>query len=54
MSSQQDYDGRVVDRMENYSKFWQKDLNKEEDVDNQNRLENYTEVVNGTPCLLSG
>lgn len=40
-------DGRIQNRIENYSKFWQKDPNKEQDVDNQNRLESYTEVVNG-------
>jgi len=40
-------DGRVQNRVENYSKFWQKDLNKEQDVDNKHRLDSYTEVVNG-------
>ena len=40
-------DGRVADRMENYTKFWQQDPKKEQDVDNENRLHSYTEVVNG-------
>ena len=40
-------DGRVQNRVENYSKFWQKDLHKEQDVDNKHRLDSYTEVVNG-------
>lgn len=44
-------DGRVADRMENYTKFWQQDPNKEQGVDNENRLHSYTEVVNGKNSL---
>ena len=44
-------DGRVANRMENYTKFWQKDPNKEQGVDNENRLHSYTEVVNGKDFL---
>jgi len=44
-------DGRVADRMENYTKFWQQDPKKEQDVDTENRLHNYTEVVNGKHSL---
>lgn len=40
-------DGRVDNRIENYTKFWQKDVNKESEVDNENRLDSYTDVVNG-------
>jgi sterol 24-C-methyltransferase len=40
-------DGRVGSRIENYSDFWQKDTAKEAQVDSDNRLENYTDVVNG-------
>jgi len=40
-------DGRVTNRVENYTKFWQKDLSKEEDAHNEHRLNSYTEVVNG-------
>jgi len=40
-------DGRVGSRIENYSDFWQKDTAKEDQVDSDNRLENYTDVVNG-------
>ena len=40
-------DGRQKDRIENYTKFWQKDTSNESEVDNENRLENYTDVVNG-------
>lgn len=40
-------DGRVQNRIENYSKFWQKDPNKEQDIHNKSRLNSYTEVVNG-------
>ena len=47
MSSDQLADGRVGSRVENYASFWNKDLKKETDSDNQNRLESYTDVVNG-------
>ncbi|KIJ98782.1 hypothetical protein K443DRAFT_133298 [Laccaria amethystina LaAM-08-1] len=40
-------DGRIDNRIENYTKFWQKDLKKEESADNDHRLDSYTDVVNG-------
>ncbi|THH00982.1 hypothetical protein EW026_g1641 [Hermanssonia centrifuga] len=40
-------DGRQENRMENYTKFWQNDTSKEKEVDTSNRLDSYTEVVNG-------
>ncbi|OBZ67859.1 Sterol 24-C-methyltransferase erg6 [Grifola frondosa] len=40
-------DGRVGKRIENYTGFWQKDLNKEGKADTDNRVENYTDVING-------
>ncbi|KAF8962547.1 delta-sterol C-methyltransferase [Flammula alnicola] len=40
-------DGRVENRVENYTKFWHKDPTKEQEADNENRLDSYTEVVNG-------
>lgn len=40
-------DGRHQDRMEAYTKFWQNDMSKEQDVDKANRLSSYTDVVNG-------
>lgn len=40
-------DGRQKDRIENYTKFWQKDIANEGKVDTDNRLDGYTEVVNG-------
>ncbi|KDR80243.1 hypothetical protein GALMADRAFT_242548 [Galerina marginata CBS 339.88] len=40
-------DGRVQNRVENYTKFWKKDPTKEQDEDNDKRIESYTEVVNG-------
>ena len=46
-------DGRVQNRIENYNQFWQKDLNKEDEQGNKNRLEQYTEVVNGTSSRLA-
>lgn len=47
MASTQD-DGRVGSRIENYAGFWQKDIKKEAKVDSDVRLENYTDVINGT------
>jgi sterol 24-C-methyltransferase len=47
MSSTQLDDGRIGSRIENYSGFWQKDINKEAQVDSDTRVENYTDVVNG-------
>ncbi|KAF8155764.1 delta-sterol C-methyltransferase [Crassisporium funariophilum] len=40
-------DGRVDNRIENYTKFWHADPSKEQEVDNDKRLDSYTEVVNG-------
>lgn len=40
-------DGRQQNRMEAYTKFWQNDMTKEQDVDTSNRLSSYTDVVNG-------
>ncbi len=48
MSPTAQQDGRVGDRIENYTGFWQKDMNKEKKNDTDNRVENYTEVINGT------
>ncbi|KAF8652370.1 hypothetical protein AX16_004398 [Volvariella volvacea WC 439] len=47
MSSATRADGRVENRVENYTKFWKQDLNREASEDNEKRIENYTEVVNG-------
>lgn len=47
MSSVQLDDGRVGSRIENYAGFWQKDIQKEAQVDSDTRVENYTDVVNG-------
>ncbi|KAI6029674.1 S-adenosyl-L-methionine-dependent methyltransferase [Pisolithus microcarpus] len=40
-------DGRQEGRVESYTKFWQKDLKHEGEADNKNRLDSYTDVVNG-------
>ena len=40
-------DGRVTNRIENYTKFWNVDPLKEQDADNAKRLDSYTDVVNG-------
>ena len=40
-------DGRHEERMNNYTKFWQQDMSKEKEVDTANRIDSYTEVVNG-------
>ncbi|KAG1739771.1 S-adenosyl-L-methionine-dependent methyltransferase [Suillus occidentalis] len=47
MASTHYVDGRQEKRVENYTKFWQKDLGKEGEADNKNRVESYTDVVNG-------
>lgn len=44
-------DGRVGRRIENYTAFWQKDISKEASEDTGNRLENYTDVVNGASVI---
>ena len=49
--SQPTSDGRVQNRIENYTGFWQKDAGKEHENDNVNRVDNYTEVVNGKYLL---
>ncbi|KAF8579510.1 hypothetical protein K439DRAFT_1394570 [Ramaria rubella] len=40
-------DGRVESRIQNYTGFWQKDTLKNSQVDEEVRVENYTEVING-------
>ena len=40
-------DGRISNRIENYTKFWNADPLKEQDADNAKRLDSYTDVVNG-------
>lgn len=40
-------DGRQESRITNYTKFWQNDMSKEKDADTANRLDSYTDVVNG-------
>jgi sterol 24-C-methyltransferase len=47
MSTTPQADGRVESRVDNYTKFWQKDVSKEGEADNENRLDSYTDVVNG-------
>lgn len=41
-------DGRVNQRIDNYTKFWEKDPNQESETNNENRLGSYTDVVNGS------
>jgi hypothetical protein len=45
-------DGRVGSRIENYTGFWDKDTSKESEGSNANRLDSYTDVVNGTTYLV--
>jgi len=47
MSPSDNVDGRVQNRIENYTGFWAKDTAQEKAELNDNRVENYTEVVNG-------
>ena len=44
-------DGREERRVEGYTKFWQKDLTHEGEVDHKNRIDSYTDVVNGLSFL---
>ena len=44
---QQQPDGRIGDRIGGYTKFWDKDPSQESDTQNENRLDSYTDVVNG-------
>ena len=46
-------DGRVTNRIQNYTKFWNVDPLKEQDTDNVKRLDSYTDVVNGQLHLWS-
>jgi sterol 24-C-methyltransferase len=43
-------DGRQKDRIENYTKFWNKDISKEDETGTENRVDSYTDVVNGASC----
>jgi sterol 24-C-methyltransferase len=49
MSSTELHQGHVDSHFENYHRFWQNDLTKEAQVDLDNRIDNYTDVVNGAP-----
>jgi sterol 24-C-methyltransferase len=40
-------DARSEARVSNYTKFWQKDSAKDGEEDRSNRLEKYTDLVNG-------
>jgi len=40
-------DGRVNSRISNYTGFWEKDSAKDLEIQKANRIENYTEVING-------
>lgn len=48
MSANQQPDGRVGQRIGDYTKFWEKDPNQESETNNGNRLGSYTDVVNGS------
>ncbi|KII86775.1 hypothetical protein PLICRDRAFT_114226 [Plicaturopsis crispa FD-325 SS-3] len=40
-------DGRQEKRIGNYTDFWQKDISKDTTVEKSNRVDNYTDVING-------
>ena len=44
-------DGRVKSRVANYTAFWDKDAARDGNVQKDNRVENYTDVINGTLLL---
>lgn len=41
-------DARSEARVSNYTKFWNKDSAKDTETDKSNRLDQYTDLVNGT------
>lgn len=45
-------DGRVKERVSNYTGFWEKDAANDNETQRANRLENYTDVINGQ-CHIS-
>ncbi|KAI0942168.1 hypothetical protein AcV7_002676 [Taiwanofungus camphoratus] len=47
VATKADADGRVGSRIQNYTGFWQKDISKDGKADTDNRVENYTDVING-------
>ena len=47
-------DGRVQSRVENYAKFWDKDSAQDGQAQMDNRLDQYTEVVNGASSVVLG
>jgi len=44
-------DGRVKSRVANYAGFFDKESAKETEAHKDNRLANYTDVVNGSLCF---
>ena len=40
-------DGRVKERLSNYTSFWEKDSANDNETQKANRLENYADVING-------
>lgn len=53
MSPVQNADGRVNSRVANYVGFFDKDSSKDGQAHQENRLENYTDVVNGASSCSS-
>lgn len=45
---------RKADRIESYTKRWDKDISKDSDANKQHRLDEYKDVVNGQPAVCSG
>ena|ERR1700761_5569656 len=41
-------DGRIQSRVENYTGFWEKDSANDTEVQRANRLDQYTDVINGS------
>jgi len=47
VTTPQNGDGRIDERIQNYAGFWQKDIAKDSKADEDTRVQNYTEVING-------
>lgn len=46
-------DGRVDSRVANYAGFFEKDAHNESEAHQENRMENYTDVINGEIEILT-
>lgn len=48
VATEQHADGRVGQRIDNYTKYWEKDPGQEGETHSNNRVGSYSDVVNGS------